>query len=69
MPVLELYLMNDPVAKANSVFLKINLWFGVSLITTTYLNERLRPVINTQIMVKFTEHLRYTSPSNLLQIG
>jgi hypothetical protein len=55
MPMLELYLINDPIAKANSAYLKINLWFGVSLITTAYLNDRLRPVVNTQIMVKFTD--------------
>jgi hypothetical protein len=69
MPMLELYLINDPIAKANSAYLKINLWFGVSLITTAYLNDRLRPVVNTQIMVKFTDQIHYTSPPTLLQIA
>jgi hypothetical protein len=69
MPMLELCLINDPIAKANSAYLKINLWFGVSLITTAYLNDRLRPVVNTQIMVKLTDQIHYTSPPTLLQIA
>ena len=58
----ELYFIVDPVTRRMSVFLKLRLWSGMSVVGTIWMNENLRPAVGAQIVTAMSD-ITTTSPA------
>jgi hypothetical protein len=63
MPWPEIYLITDPVAWKTSVFVKVKLCCGLSLVGTIWLDDNSRPAMGIQA-VTATADMTTTSPAH-----
>jgi hypothetical protein len=68
LPKPEMSVMYDPSSEATAIFLKLQLWSDLSLMTTISMDRHLRPQLRLRLITALPEGFNLASPAYSIRL-